>query len=75
MGSCSRMLTVETTLHEEKVIFLTLETTVSVQIQPIVAHFKEVTERNLQKEKISLVNHHTHNFPYIHDEMAHYDID
>jgi hypothetical protein len=53
--------------------FLNLETMVSMQIQPIIAHVKERSERNLQKEEISLGNLHTHNFPHLNDEMAHYD--
>jgi hypothetical protein len=32
---------------------------VSVEIQPMVAHFEEGSKRNLQKEEISLMNLHT----------------
>jgi hypothetical protein len=53
--------------------FLNLKPTVSVQIQPMVAHFKEGSERNLQKEEISLGSLHTHNFSHLHNEMAQYD--
>jgi hypothetical protein len=33
--------------------FLNLETTVSVQMQPMVAHFEEGSERNLQTKKFN----------------------
>jgi hypothetical protein len=32
--------------------FLNLETTVSAQMQPMVAHFEEESERNLQNQEI-----------------------
>jgi CMP-N-acetylneuraminic acid synthetase len=52
----------------ESCTFLTLETIVSVEIQPMVAHFEEGSERNLQKEEISLMNLDTQNFPHLYNE-------
>jgi hypothetical protein len=50
--------------------FLNLETTVSLQMHSMVAHFEEGSERNLQKEEISLINLHRQNFPHLYDEMT-----
>jgi hypothetical protein len=68
------MQPVEPTLHEEKLVHIfKLETPDSVQMQPMVAHFEEGSERNLQNQEISLGNLHTHNFPHFHGEMTLYD--
>jgi hypothetical protein len=53
--------------------FLNLETKVSVQIHPMVAHVEEASESNLQKEEISFGNLPTHNFSHLWIEMAHYE--
>jgi hypothetical protein len=68
------MQPVEPTLHEEKVvhIFKLRDHCLCADTAPV-AQFKEGSERNLQKEEISLMNLHSHNFPHLHDEITHYD--